>query len=74
MPDEIKYTALFRSLTADQKRELAERLGSSVMALSHYAAQRYRFSAERAIEVTDALQAMGFKKVRRSWCRPDLWP
>ena len=69
----IRFGEIFHGMTPDEKKVLAALLSTSLMTLRHYAAGRYRMSAERAIQCTHALQKMGYPDAKPHWCRPDLY-
>jgi hypothetical protein len=69
----IRFAEEFAQLDPADKKILAVLVGTSVMTLRHYAAGRYKMSAERAIAVVNAMHKMGFSDARKSWCRPDLF-
>jgi hypothetical protein len=60
-------------MTPRDKKEFAERIGSSTNYLRHIRHGRREFSPQRALKAVEVLRDMGYKGVRPSWMRPDLW-
>ena len=60
-------------MTAEQKRRVAEKVGTSYMVLGHVAKGRREFAPLRAIEVRKALREIGFERAMLKHLRPDIW-
>jgi len=68
-----RFGELFQSMPANEKREVARRVGTSLQTLRHIAHGRNRASAERTLVIVSVLKSMGYPDAMKTWVRPDLY-